>query len=233
MQMISNIPRKVIAVVPAFNEAETIEKVVRTLLGRVDVVVVDDCSTDDTSARASQAGALVHSNETNLGYDGAINVGFKKAVDMGAEIIATFDADGQHDIADLDTLISMISNGEADVAVGTRNERSSFGEKLFSLYTNYRFGIKDPLCGLKAYRAEIYKKLGRFDTLQSIGTQLLLESKMLGYTIAYVPIQIHGRADTSRFYARRIRGNIKIIKALVRVIVHSEIRFKKKKYEKR
>lgn len=234
MPMTSNLKNhKIIAVVPAFNEGNTIAKVVTSLLTKTDaVIVVDDCSTDDTKHIAFQAGAIVESHSQNKGYDGAINTGFARAVAEGAEIIFTFDADGQHDILDVERLISPIISGVADVVIGTRAERSSFGEFVFSLYTALRFGIKDPLCGLKAYKSEVYTRIGQFDTLQSIGTQLFLESMILGYRVVCIPIKIRDRVDVSRFYARRIKGNIKIIKALLRVIKRTEI-MRLKKYEKR
>ncbi len=224
---------KVVAVVPAFNEGNTIANVVASLLTKIDaVIVVDDCSSDDTRNIALQAGAIVESHQINKGYDGAINTGFSRAITEGAQIIFTFDADGQHDILDIERLVSPIITGDADVVIGTRSERSSFGESVFSLYTSFRFGISDPLCGFKAYKSEVYTKVGHFDTLQSIGTQLFLESMIMGYRVVCIPIKIRDRVDVSRFYAKRIKGNIKIIKALLRVIKRTEImRFKK--YEKK
>lgn len=220
--------KKVVAVVPAFNEEETISDVVNSLLSKVtQVIVVDDCSRDKTGVLAKKAGAVVLNNETNLGYDRSLNRGFEEAFKSGAHVVFTFDADGQHDISDLDLMVNPILDGEADMVIGQRQERSSFGEWLFSVYSTYRFGVKDPLCGFKVYRRDVYDSLGCFDTLNSIGTQLLLESIKKGYTFKAVDIRINSRADTSRFYISKIKGNIRIIKALLKIVWNLEVITKK------
>ncbi|MCA9363259.1 glycosyltransferase family 2 protein [Candidatus Kaiserbacteria bacterium] len=224
--------QKISAVVPAYNEEETIGRVVTSLLSRVNqVFVVNDSSSDNTEKKANEAGATVINNLANLGYDSSINRGFEKAVENNSDIIITFDADGQHDVSDLDKLIIPIVNREVDIVIGRRKSRSSLGEVLFSIYTRNRFGVEDPLCGFKAYRATTYKELGYFDTLKSIGTQLLLESIKNGYKFRTVDIKINNRADTSRFYINRLRGNIRIIKALLRIIYRLEIASNTKRYE--
>jgi len=92
---------RVIAVIPAFNEARTIAAVVAGVRARVaDVIVVDDHSMDATGEEAKRAGAIVLRNAANLGYDGSLNAGFAEAARRGAGIILTFDADGEHDPAD-------------------------------------------------------------------------------------------------------------------------------------
>lgn len=223
----------IVAVVPAFNEEKTIAQVVTLLSATVDaVVVVDDCSSDATVQQAQIAGAIVVSHERNTGYDGAINTGFNRAIQEGADIVCTFDADGQHDTADIPRLTGPLIAGDADIVIGSRAKSSSFGERLFSLYTTYRFGIKDPLCGFKAYRSAVFNDIGYFDTMQSIGTQLFLESIIRGYRVICVPITIHKREDVSRFYAQRIKGNARIIKSLLRIVVRIET-LRKNRYETR
>ena len=89
---------RVVAVIPAFNEAKTIAAVVTDLRAHVaDVIVVDDHSADATGEEAKRAGAIVVRNAANLGYDGSLNAGFAEAACRGAGIILTFDADGEHD----------------------------------------------------------------------------------------------------------------------------------------
>jgi len=209
---------RVVAVIPAFNEAKTIAAVVAGVRGHVDdVIVVDDHSADVTGEAAKRAGAIVLRNAANLGYDGSLNAGFAEAARRGAGIILTFDADGEHDPADVPRLIAPIAENRADIVAGQRPRLAGFAERIFAVYTRLRYGIADPLCGLKAYRRSVYDAVGQFDTVQSIGTELMIKGLHRKFRLALVPIALHRRADISRFYARRLRGNLKILRAACRV----------------
>ena len=208
-----------VAVIPAFNEEKTIAAVVQGVLAYVsEVIVVDDCSTDATLAEAQRVSANVLHHEINSGYDASLNDGFALAVRHGAEIIITFDADGEHDSHDIPHLLTSIIDGVADIVIGQRLRTMHAAEKILAWYTRLRWGIKDPLCGLKAYRREVYEAVGYFDSLQSIGTELLCRGLSMGFRVTSVPISMHSRNnDTSRFYARSFQANIKILKAMMRI----------------
>jgi glycosyltransferase involved in cell wall biosynthesis len=212
---------RVIAVIPAFNEAKTIAAVVAGVRAHVaDVIVVDDHSADTTSDEAKRAGAIVLRNAANLGYDGSLNAGFAEAAQRGAGIILTFDADGEHDPADVPRLIAPIAEDRADIVLGQRPRLAGFGEKIFAFYTRLRYGIADPLCGLKAYRRGVYDAVGQFDTVQSIGTELMIKGLHKKFRLALVPIALRQRTDdSSRFYARRLRANLKILRAAWRLLL--------------
>jgi glycosyltransferase involved in cell wall biosynthesis len=212
---------RVIAVIPAFNEAKTIAAVVQSLRAHVaEVIVVDDHSSDPTGEEARRAGAVVLRNDANLGYDGSINAGFAEAAHRGADIILTFDADGEHDATDVPRLVAPIAEDRADIVAGQRPRTTAFAEKLFALYTRSRYGIADPLCGLKAYRRSVYDAVGQFDTVQSIGTELMIKGLQKKFRLALLPIVLHRRVDdSSRFYARRLRANLKILRAAWRVFL--------------
>jgi glycosyltransferase involved in cell wall biosynthesis len=95
--------------------------VITGLLGQgVEVIVVDDGSGDDTGAVARRAGALVLRHAVNRGQGAALQTGIEQAVRCGAEVIVTFDADGQHDPADLRALVAPVLAGECDIALGSR-----------------------------------------------------------------------------------------------------------------
>jgi glycosyltransferase involved in cell wall biosynthesis len=211
---------RVIAVIPAFNEAKTIAAVVAGLRAHVaDVIVVDDHSADGTGEEATRAGAIVVRNAANLGYDGSLNAGFAEAARRGAGIMLTFDGDGEHDPADVPRLIAPIAQDRADIVAGQRPRLAGFGENIFALYTRLRYGIADPLCGLKAYRRSVYDAIGQFDTVQSIGTELMIKGLHRNFRLALVPIALHRRSDISRFYARRLRANLKILRAAWRLLL--------------
>jgi glycosyltransferase involved in cell wall biosynthesis len=213
--------QSVAAVIPAYNEASTIGPVVEGARSHVqEVIVVDDCSKDDTEARAKAAGATVVRNKANKGYDTSIDIGMREALSSGADIIITLDADGQHRTGDIPRVIGPIVAGSADVVVTQRQRLTHPAERVFALYTRRRFGIGDPLCGMKAYRREVYERFGPFDSLQSIGTELMARAKVGGMNITVVPIEIRERADVSRFYYRRLRGNLRILAAMWRVMLY-------------
>lgn len=200
-------------VIPALNEAASIAPVVRAAVRWGDCIVVDDASTDATGALAAEAGALVVRHERNQGYDAALNSGFRRAVDEGCEVIVTLDADGQHDPRLLGRLLDSIEGG-ADVVLGVRSRRARLGEHVFAWYTHARWGLRDPLCGLKAYRAHVFKSLGHFDSYGSIGTELMLFAARHRLVIAQVPFDVRDRAGQPRF-GRRLSANYRIFRALM------------------
>jgi glycosyltransferase involved in cell wall biosynthesis len=111
----------VTVVIAAYNEGASVGDVVRELLATYpDVVVVDDGSGDDTAERARAAGASVLTHLINRGQGAALQTGLCYALAHGAEIIVTFDADGQHDVADLPALIAPIVRGEVEISLGSR-----------------------------------------------------------------------------------------------------------------
>ncbi|MEO6822805.1 MAG: glycosyltransferase family 2 protein [Candidatus Nanopelagicales bacterium] len=113
-------PRRVLIVVPAFNEQGVVGDVVRELARTVDhdVLVVDDGSADRTSQVATAAGARVLTLPFNIGVGGAMRTGFRYAVRKGYDGVVQVDADGQHDPAFVPELIDALAG--ADVVIGAR-----------------------------------------------------------------------------------------------------------------
>jgi polyprenyl-phospho-N-acetylgalactosaminyl synthase len=107
------------AVIPAYNEASQVERVVASLLPLgIQVVVVNDASRDET-AHAARA-AWVVSHPINLGQGAALQTGISFALGRGARFIVTFDADGQHRPQDIDVLWDTLHRCDADVVLGSR-----------------------------------------------------------------------------------------------------------------
>jgi glycosyltransferase involved in cell wall biosynthesis len=200
-------------VIPALNESATIVGVVVAAARYGIPIVVDDGSTDNTAELAKKAGGIVVSHLCNQGYDAALNSGFKKALEIGCEVIITLDADGQHDPSLLKKFIDQINAG-SDVVFGVRSRFQRFSEHAFSWYTQTRHGIKDPLCGMKAYKANIYRALGHFDSYGSIGTELMLFSVKNKYHFSEVSFVVRERIGKSRF-GPIIIGNYKIFRSML------------------
>lgn len=112
---------KIIVIIPAYNEA----KVIRNVIADVkkygyEVVVIDDCSRDGTHQYAQKAGAFVLRHHVNRGQGAALATGMEYALSQGADIIVTFDADGQHCAREIQRVIHPIITKEADVVLGSR-----------------------------------------------------------------------------------------------------------------
>ncbi len=199
-------------VVPALNEAATIAGVVTAVSAYGRCIVVDDGSSDGTAQVAGQAGALVVRHAANGGYDAALNSGFRKADELDYAAVVTVDADGQHNPGLLLEFIARLDAG-ADVVLGVRDSQPRLAEHVFAWYTRGRFGIADPLCGMKAYRMTVYHALGHFDAYRSIGTELALFAARNGYRLASVPVAVRDRDGQPRF-GRKLSANLKIFRAL-------------------
>ena len=108
-------------VIPAYNEASVIARVIADVQ-RHDhpVVLVDDASTDATAAVAERAGAMVVRHPVNLGQGAALQTGMEMALREGADVIVTFDADGQHRATDIGRLVDALAQHGVDFALGSR-----------------------------------------------------------------------------------------------------------------
>ena len=108
---------------PAWNEQAALPEVlteVRTVVPHVDVLVVNDGSTDETAATARAAGVMVLDLPVNLGVGGAMRAGFKYALRHGYEAVIQLDADGQHDPRNIEDLLAALAAEQADVVIGAR-----------------------------------------------------------------------------------------------------------------
>jgi glycosyltransferase involved in cell wall biosynthesis len=163
--------KKILIIVPAYNEAENIRGVIeklRSVNDGWDVVVINDCSTDNTSALARETGhATVIDLPINLGIGGCVQTGFRYAKIFGYDYALQFDGDGQHSAEEIDKLLSIVMNGEADVAIGSRFRQkhdgfksSNFrriGIRIFELfsYLLIRQRITDHTSGFRAYNRKV------------------------------------------------------------------------------
>lgn len=159
---------KVTAVVPAYNEEETIGRVLGSLHGYVsEVVVVDDGSADATGMIAREKGAIVCRHVINRGQGAALKTGIDCALERGADIIVTFDADGQHCPEEIAELTGPVEGGRAEAALGSRFMKSEvpfarkFLLKAALVFTRVTSGLKvtDTHNGLRAFSREAAKKI--------------------------------------------------------------------------
>lgn len=207
----------IFVVVPAYNEAEAIGAVLEELR-RTDatIVVVDDCSTDATAAIARAAGATVLRHTVNRGQGAALQTGIRYALLRGAEIIVTFDSDGQHDAADLAALVEPIRAGRAEVVLGSRflEPRSAIPAarrlllKLAVIFTRITSGLRvtDAHNGLRALSrraaASIDIKLDRM----AHASELMDQIRLGRLPYAEVPVSVRYTPYTRRKGQRGIHA---------------------------
>jgi glycosyltransferase involved in cell wall biosynthesis len=205
-------------VIPALNEAQSIGEVVQEAAAYGLPIVVDDGSHDATAFIARSSGADVVEHNVNRGYDGALNSGCARAAALGCSYIITMDADGQHNPSILGQYLEALRDG-AELVAGVRDRTQRISEKLFSLVTRLRWGIQDPLCGMKAYSVSLYQEVGHFDSYQSIGTELLLYAARRGRRIAQIPVKTRERVGSPRF-GRLVSANWRIFRAMCVGLIH-------------
>ncbi len=203
---------KIAIVIPAFNEEVTIFNVVQSVKRYGEVIVVNDASTDETGKIAENAGAILVNHKKNKGYDGALNSGFNKAAELKYDVVITFDADGQHNQKSIKEYIDLLEQG-FKVVVGVRDKFQRMSEYIFSWVSIWKWGIKDPLCGMKAYRIDVFNQLGYFDSYSSIGTELAIYAAHEKIKIAQQPIKIKDRQDKPRF-GNMFFANMNILRSL-------------------
>jgi glycosyltransferase involved in cell wall biosynthesis len=117
------VTERIAAIVPAFQEEGAIGQVVSEIRATglpIDVVVVDDASSDRTAEAAAEAGAVVLRLPFNLGIGGAVQTGLRYARDEGYRRAVRLDGDGQHVASELPKLLDPIERGEADLVIGSR-----------------------------------------------------------------------------------------------------------------
>jgi glycosyltransferase involved in cell wall biosynthesis len=199
-------------VIPAFNEAATINSIVERVAVYGQPIVVCDNSTDGTGDIAERAGASVVRHTLNLGYDGALQSGFSAAIEIDAEIVVTIDADGQLDPSLIPALTAPIESGHVELVLGVRPHSARLAERLFNFYGRFRFGVSDLLCGMKAYKTVLCQKYG-LDGPPSIGTKISVAAIKTGIPFDTVAVTVARRTDTPRF-GNRWQANMRIMSAL-------------------
>jgi len=156
-----------IAIIPAYNEAAAIVDVARSVIDKgIDVIVINDGSSDDTEKCCRRNKIPVISLKNNLGIGGAVQCGYRYAYENGYDIAFQFDGDGQHDINSFDVLIQPILDRQADFVIGSRflgevTFRSTWlrrvGIKWISFMLRFITGkrITDPTSGYRAANAKV------------------------------------------------------------------------------
>lgn len=182
---------RISAVIPANNEEGSVGDVVRVCRNYCDeVIVVDDGSSDSTFAKSKEAGAIVHRNNSRMGIVASTALGLEMAQ---GEILVTLDGDGQHDPAEIPTIIQPIVDGSADLVMGRRTCKLPVSEKIIAKLVNLRVECVDVGTGYRAMRRNMARKMHLWGAC--LCGSFVLEAYRHGARVTEVPISIHERRN--------------------------------------
>ncbi len=210
-------PRLVI-VIPAHNEAQTIADVTKTAVSYGKVVVVDDCSSDLTAAIAKTSGAIVIQNKERLGYECSLERGFKYAESCKAQAVVTLDADGEHNPDQIETFRKLLFDEHVQLVIGRRKKYQRWTEYILNGFVLFCYGAHDILCGMKGYHMSLYAKNGGFDHYQAAGAELAISGLMDRCVFKELNISGEDRKGPPR-YGGNFHANLKILHALWRIVL--------------
>ncbi|HML02328.1 MAG TPA: glycosyltransferase family 2 protein [Candidatus Bathyarchaeia archaeon] len=224
----------IIVGIPAFNEERNIARVILEAQRHADLVIVcDDGSTDLTGEIADRLGADVIRHEQNLGYGMAIQSLFKRARELGADILVTLDGDGQHESREVPNIVRPIVEGLADIVIGSRfADQASLGAmpryrragvKLITKLVNgsAKNRVKDAQSGFRAYNREALTDLATFEAGMGVSVEILLEARRLGLKIREVACSCkYGTGRTSSHNA--VKHGWGVVMSLVKLVVEEK-----------
>ena len=194
--------------IPAFNEEKNIASIIMKLKKVTDhIIVCNDGSTDMTEEISKELDVIVINHSRNMGYGSAIKSIFLKAKELQADILVTFDADGQHRVEDIQSVTQPIIDNKADIVIGSRflenksdiPEYRKFGIKVITKITNSSLKEKltDSQSGFRAYSKNVLKDVTPSESGMGVSTEILIKASNAGHKIAEVPITIMYGSDTS------------------------------------
>lgn len=188
-------------VIPAYNEAQVIGSVINKLIktGYKFVLVVDDGSKDETKTKAEKAGAYVVRHMLNRGKGAAVKTGIEAAKLLGASLIVTIDADGQHNPDDIHGLVQKIHEGY-EVVLGSRFLKKNnipFFKKAANIFGNFftwfifGFWVSDSQSGLRAYSESALKLIDTKTEHYEFDSEVIREIGRNKLKVIEVPIHVN------------------------------------------
>lgn len=199
---------KICILIPVYNESRTIGSLVQKLREkRLDVLVIDDGSNDNSALLAQSQGAKVIRHEKNKGKGESLKEGFAYALEKGYEGVLTMDGDGQHDVADIKNFLDEVKKNPVSVITGNRMTdpygmpkvrylTNRFMSRLISLACGQN--VPDTQCGYKYIGCEVLKNIHLTSGDFEIETEILMKASKKKYKIVSVPIQTIYRDEESK-----------------------------------
>lgn len=228
--------KKVLVIIPAYNEEKIIKKVVeeiRDTNSNIDIVVINDGSTDNTQIEAKKAKGEVVSLPINLGIGGAVQTGFKYAYQNNYDIAIQIDGDGQHDPKYIKDLLRPILENDIDTVIGSRfinNEgyQSTFvrklGIKVFQTINSIliKQRITDSTSGIRAYNRKAIELLKDNYPIDYPEPEVIILLGKRNFRIKEIPVKMRSRSEG----VSSISG-IKSLYYMIKVIISIMIEYRR------
>jgi glycosyltransferase involved in cell wall biosynthesis len=207
---------KLVVQIPAFNEEAILGRAIAALprrvpgFSRVEILVVDDGSADETAQVARQAGAdRVLRFAAHRGLAAAFSAGLEEALAMGADVVVNFDADLQYDPADIPALVAPILAGRADLVLGDRGpgtlEHFSPGKRLLQRFGSWAvrqasgLRVRDATSGFRALTREAARRVNVFSRM-TYTLETLIQAGSKDLRVVSVPVSARPPARRSRLF---------------------------------
>jgi glycosyltransferase involved in cell wall biosynthesis len=205
-------PDRTLIIIPAYNEQKNLPSVlvkIKNLYPNLDVLVVDDGSQDSTGKVAKTYKVRLVSHPLNLGYGAAVQTGYKYALDYGYSYVVQIDADGQHEVEDIPSLLEPVRQGICDLALGSRflgggnytpSWARAWGIKFFGAIASrlLKQTITDPTSGFQAMNNQVMKLYtGKHYADDYPDADTLVMVHYSGLRIKEVPVRMYPKQGTS------------------------------------
>ncbi|MFA7255308.1 MAG: glycosyltransferase family 2 protein [Candidatus Omnitrophota bacterium] len=200
---------KILIMVPAFNEADSIGaliKEIRVSVPQADLVVINDGSQDNTGEEARKTGAFVATLPHNLGIGGAVQTGYQIAFDEDYDVVVQIDGDGQHDPAYTAPLLRPVLEGKLDLCIGSRfleedtetfrsTRARRFGIRFFCRLLGLLTGLRltDPTSGFRATGKKLIKSFADYYPVDFPEPEAVKIAKRLGARVGEIPVRMRER----------------------------------------
>jgi glycosyltransferase involved in cell wall biosynthesis len=212
-------PGPVLVLIPAYNESARIGSVIAGVRQAcaVDILVVDDGSSDSTAESARQAGAIVASLPFNQGYGVALQTGFKYARRHGYDYVVQIDGDGQHEPRCIPDLLAPLWDGQADVVLGSRWLNGGhyqgpllrkFGKSFFGFLASVltSLHVTDPTTGFQALSRDVvqFYCTGVYP-VDYPDANVIIMLRRAGFRVAEVPVTMYRNLSGQSMHAGLVR----------------------------
>ena len=212
---------KIWIVMPAYNEERSIGRVLDALKreGWRDIIVVDDGSRDRTAEIAKNKGALVIGHRKNIGLGAALRTGLTKARELGADCAVTFDADGQHDLKAIRSLLNALN--ETDLVIGVRRHlgiplHKRVGNFVLNLITCLFSGVlTDSQSGSRAFGKRALEQIRIRSNRYEVSSEIIIQARRKGLRLREVPVKCF-YTEYSKARGTTITSGFKIFWTLIR-----------------
>ncbi len=220
---------KICILIPAYNAQETLGFVLKKIEPlKIDTVVVDDGSSDETKRVALENGAQLLEHPLNLGKGAALRTGFQYILQRDYHMVITLDADGQHDPSEIPSLLKIFQSVKPDILIASR--AAEFGKMTFLRRFWNRLGVKavarvchsditDSQSGFRLIRTEVLKGVDLFTSRFETELELLINACKRGFSVLSVPIKTQHVDGTGSSHFRPVVDTWLVCKIFLRSLL--------------